>query len=165
MFVKDLKVGKDAEQKLMELLNGVGVKTGPVSVDNRKFWDLECEGFQDGDFGSFNDFTVEVKFDAYEQKSGNIAIELHNPKSDKPSGLGLTKATLWAHCLHDAIFLTATQKLRDYVDKTKPDRIIKRGGDGNAFIYLYKRIDLMPAIFKEVNGDGSNLISILLELL
>lgn len=159
-FLKDLKVGKGAEEALSQLLTKCGISNKPPEKENRKLWDLECacEFVAEG-------FTVEVKFDAYEKRSGNIAIELYNPKSGKESGLSATKADLWAHCLSDGIFLTATPKLRDYVDKTKPSRIIASGGDDNAYIYLYKREDIMPSIFLSVEEDGANLLKVLRELL
>ena len=42
---------------------------------------------------------VEVKNDLYAAKSGNIAIEVYNPHSNKKSGLSITKITLFYNAI------------------------------------------------------------------
>lgn len=159
-FVKDLRSGKAAEQQLSDLFNSLGIKTEAVSVDERQFYDLHSV-FPGGN----PSFTTEVKFDIYEKRSGNIAIEIWNPKKNAPSGLTLTKADIWAHILSDGIFLASTRKLRAYIDKNPPDRYINVGGDGNAALNLYHRDKILPSVFQEVGDGAEGVIDIIKGLL
>lgn len=100
-------------------------------------------------------FTIETKFDLYESLSGNIAIEFHNPKVGKPSGINATKADLWVHVVKDGTgyqaWVARVDKLKEYIRTHKPHRVIDRGGDNNASIYLYRRETLFPAVFRRID--------------
>ena len=99
-------------------------------------------------------FTIESKYDVYEAKSGNIAIEFFNPRSDKPTGIDATKADLWVHVLTNPTqaWVTKTGTLRRYIREIKPLRVIGCGGDSNASILLYERKKILPAIFHQLDG-------------
>ncbi len=86
--------------------------------------------------------TLEIKNDEYSKKSGNIAIEYRNCKSDKPSGIEATKADIWCHIFNDKPFIVRTDVLKQFIKDNKPIRIIKQGGDKNADMYLYKIEDI-----------------------
>lgn len=142
-FLKDLQSGQKGEQRLIDILTECGIEANAVGR-KQPLWDLECV------LGK-NQFTVEVKNDLYEAKSGNVAIEVHNCKSDKPSGLTRTKADLWCHILSEDVWIIKTDDLRSFVEKTKPLRKIKSGGDGNATLLLYPTTQIM-AVFTKVSG-------------
>jgi hypothetical protein len=96
--------------------------------------------------------TTEVKFDEYERKSGNVAIEVYNPRLGKPSGVTATKAFFWAHVLVDkVVWLTPVEKLREYLDNHAPGRIIDVGGDKNATLWLYPSCEILADAFFRVD--------------
>ena len=139
-FFNDLKRGKTAEQLLVQLLTDAGL---PSRADKqaRQQWDVIS------DFGK-DEITTEVKYDEYENRSGNVAIEVYNPRLGKPSGVTATEAFFWAHVLVDGVaWITPVSKLKKYVDKHAPERIIDRGGDNNACLWLYKSLDILPDAF------------------
>jgi hypothetical protein len=137
-FLNDLRVGKDAQEALKQKLLILGFAN--ISENNDIAYDLLAD-----------EIKIEVKFDKYEERSGNIAIEFFNTKSNKPSGITATKADLWCHILQKdgsyLIYLTSTVKLKDFIEKNKPFRIIESGGDGNASLLLFKTDIIIPAIF------------------
>ena len=88
---KDLAVGKMGEENFIKILKKGKVKAkSNEKKEDRSFYDIKAE------IGGKN-FTVEVKNDLYAAKSGNIAIEVYNPHSNKKSGLSITKSDLWVH--------------------------------------------------------------------
>ena len=87
--------------------------------------------------------TLEVKNDLYAVKSGNIAIEYNNCKSDKPSGLGITRADVWCHIIDNKPYVVTVKKLKTFVKENTPKRIVTQAGDGNADLYLYSVEDAM----------------------
>jgi hypothetical protein len=97
--------------------------------------------------------SVEVKFDEKERESGNIAIEVYNPKTDRPSGITITNATLWVVVLADlAVWVTTTDRLRRYIDHHPPVRIVDRAGDKNATLYLYESGVILSDIFIRIDN-------------
>jgi hypothetical protein len=104
---------------------------------------FECELNSDKKKKSYYDLiiigkgTLEIKNDLYAAKSGNVAIEYYNPKSDKPSGIAITQSDVWCHIIGGEIFVVKTQVLKHFVDTEAPKRVIKRAGDGNASLKLY----------------------------
>lgn len=99
-------------------------------------------------------FTVEVKFDEYASKSGNIAIEFYNPKTCKPSGIGITQADLWVQVLTNPLsaWATSVKRLKEYLHVNRPLRIICSGGDGNASLYLYRQDVILADVFQRIDG-------------
>jgi hypothetical protein len=97
-------------------------------------YDLEC-------FDNKKRFTCEVKFDRMAQSTGNIAIEMHNTRHDKPSGLSATKADIWVIVVmdgnHKVAFAINTDRLRRFVESNEPKKKVEYGGEENARIYLY----------------------------
>jgi len=83
-ILRDLSKGHEGENKVSEYLNQLGIDSW---INNEKgklsYYDI---GFK----LKAKEFTVEVKNDLYAKRSGNIAIEVFNPKTGKPSGLGIT---------------------------------------------------------------------------
>ena len=89
-------------------------------------------------------------------KTGNIAIELHNHNSNKPSGLSVTKADYWATILVDdyrvkSIHILPVSDLKKRVKEIiySGKGCIKMGGD-------FKASELALIPIKEIFGYESN---------
>ena len=149
-FKRDEAIGKIAENLVSRLMNGCGLETTPVSDVDRKYWDLRVDVPKEWLFKD-NHFTIEIKHDVYQARSGNIAIETWNSRKNEPAGIKMTKADLWAHVLSDSIWIARTGDLRNFIDYVKPIRIIEAAGDGNAFIYLYSSDEILESIFHRVD--------------
>lgn len=148
-FVSDRVKGENAEDSVAKILS--------CNWDVHKASDLENGPFSDWDLSvaqrdtGYEVFTVEVKYDEMEDATGNMAIEIYNPKSDKPSGLTATKADLWCHVLKGSIFITSVRRLKEFVRNNKPFKTVGKAGDGNAKIHLFKTDDIL-FIFNRIDG-------------
>ena len=147
-FVSDKLKGENAEDYVASILShywdvykASDLKSGAFSD-----WDLSAAQLETG----HEVFTVEVKYDEMQAKTGNIAIEIYNPRSGKPSGLTATKATLWCHALQGAIWITSVEKLKKFCEDTPPFKSFNSVGDGNASILLYKTEDILE-IFERID--------------
>ena len=161
-FPKDLRKGHEAEDFILALLVQAGLPAS--SNDNRKT-------FSDFDLtAEINNrpFTIEAKYDLFEKKSGNIAIEFFNPKSNQPTGIDATKADLWVHVLDKPMsaWVTNVATLRRYIRTHDPVRVVERGGDSNASMLLYKREVIFADIFYQLDGlSPQSVRNLLLKLL
>ncbi len=139
-MLNDLKIGKEGEEAVVKILESKGL---PAQISKGKFlyYDINC--YKDN-------FTLEVKNDIYAKKSGNIAIEVLNSKSNTASGLTATKANLWVHIACDVIYVANTEMLREYVNKNSPLKYIDAGGDDNATLLIYKMDNILqePLFFQ-----------------
>jgi hypothetical protein len=127
---RDLALGEVGEKRVIKLFNEAGIDSKKQPSKGR---------FSDYDVISLFElltFTTEVKYDIYALRSGNIAIEVFNPKIGQPSGLMATKADLWAH-VTDEVHLANVEGLKLWVENNSPKRVITAGGDDNATLYLY----------------------------
>ena len=146
-----MSIGDIAEQRIIDIFTPISTKVEKnIDRATRSHYDIEVVWTMID--GGAMVFTIEVKNDVYALKSGNIAVEMYNPKSAKESGLTATKADLWVFMVGDELWIANTQKLKEHVDKNKPFRIIDSGGDNNAYIYLYKKDILFPVVFHQING-------------
>lgn len=139
-FKSDLAEGKKGEQLVKEQFAKLGIDIVENTYKpNLKDYDLV--GFIDG-----RRFTVEVKYDIYAAKSGNIALEFYNPKKQQNSGISATKADLWCHITTNPLefWIANVTSLLQYTKQISPLRIINSGGDSNASLMLYKKI---PYVF------------------
>lgn len=149
---KDLEEGDVAERRLISMLQNAGLEAiKNAEKATRSFWDVEAILIDVENDATIAEFTIEVKNDVYAIRSGNIAIEIFNPKSNKNSGLSITKADLWAVQVGEEFWIARTEKLRKYTEEQKPHRHIPLGGDNNATILLYKREHILPSIFHRVD--------------
>tara|TARA_R100001509_G_scaffold162862_1_gene135664 strand:- start:969 stop:1472 length:504 start_codon:yes stop_codon:yes gene_type:complete len=148
-FISDKIKGEGAEDSVAKILSCLW--------DVHKASDLEKGAFSDWDLSvsqvgtGHKICTVEVKYDEMQSKTGNIAIEIYNPRSGKTSGLTATKANLWCHVLQDSVWITAVDKLKKFCDETPPFKSFNSVGDGNASILLYKTDDILT-IFERIDG-------------
>lgn len=148
-MLKDLYIGKQGENKVIGLLNDAKIKaTESLDKDTRKFYDI-IGVFENA--GASKEFYVEVKTDLYASRSGNIAIEVYNPKSGVPSGLTVTKAHLWAHIVNGEVWVTTVEALTNFTKDTSPFKIVSSGGDDNATILLYQIDTILPVIFQRID--------------
>jgi hypothetical protein len=155
--------GNRGEDFVRDVLSRAGVETEKnVAKDKRQLvqWDLK------GNCG--REFTVEVKYDMMAARTGNLAVEYFNVKQGKPSGIDATTADLWAYVLNDpkSCWLARTRDFREYVGANKPLRDVPCGGDDNAAIKLYRKDELLDAVFRRVDElDPWDLTSLLKTLL
>ena len=143
-FLKDLRAGKRGETIFLDML----AKHDIICQSNNSKVKSELSKF---DF-KIGAKTFEIKYDLYEAKSGNVAIEYFNPKLAKASGVNITEADFWVFVLSDgSIWLTRTSILKDYIsvlDKVKG--FVKNAincGDGNSCSYIYDRKIIFDNIF------------------
>lgn len=145
---RDLKRGDEGEQLVASFLSSFNIPFTFVEKSKREFYDI---------IATINGkkYTFEIKYDYYQKKSGNFAIEVHNTRQDKKSGLSITKSNFWIHILDDDhILLTKTTKLKKFCRENIPFKTIERAGDNNARVLLYKRAAIEP-IFVNVVGMGT----------
>lgn len=166
---KDLKIGADGEQLVLDIFNNMSFKTGK-NIKKDKLIDFDIWAglnIMDGDDVKLAYFTIEIKNDIYAERSGNIAIEFFNTNKCKASGISVTKANLWAHIIpNNGIYLTSVSKLTEYINNNTPLRTVFNAGDGNANIYLYPMDKILPAIFTKIdNLSCKKLKTILKQLL
>jgi hypothetical protein len=140
---KDMATGAVAEVRVVNVLCALGY-AARLNDDKSQRW------YYDIEVGSPPTFTLEVKHDIYAHRSGNIAIETFNPKSGKPSGLGVTQSTLWCHVI-DKIYVGRTSDLRHHIETVPPKRLIAAGGDNNATLYLYEKDEIVASVFRELS--------------
>lgn len=162
-FVKDVRVGRVAERLIVDLFKRSNIRADlNQSTSKTRLAEWDVQAYFEG-----KTFLVESKYDIYEQKSGNIAVEYYNPRSAKPSGLYVTKANLWAFVLADnSVWITRVKDLKAYFETMPALRDIACGGDGNAAMRLYRRDDIFGAIFQRIDGlTPEQLRSVLEELL
>lgn len=146
---KAMNEGNVGEAVVITLLTKLGVFA--VKNDNydlRYDYDLLCR-YED------REFTIEVKWDKYAGRSRNLAVETHNTRSDKPSGIMVTCADLWVQIVgtEKDVNIVNTQKLKNFIRDETPHRIIESGGDANARLYLYKFDHILP-IFRKLSLDN-----------
>jgi hypothetical protein len=146
-FLSDVAHGKLGERLFSDLLVQAGINVTKVS--GRKIqieWDVQSElyGLQ---------FSVEVKCDFREAKTGNVAIEYYNPKAKKLSGISATTAELWVIVLQapTTIWVAAVTDVRRYMKQEKCERTILCGGDKNASFKLYNRCKIFQAVFHRID--------------
>jgi len=147
-FKKDLKLGKTGEEEVIKLLEQHKIKC-KINEDKKTRIYHDIVGST-----KKGEFSIEVKYDEYCAKSGNIAIEYYNSSKEQESGIDITSATFWAHLTPNQskieIWITPVSFLKLFIKENKPLRTITNAGDGNASIYLYKKNIIMPAIFYNV---------------
>jgi len=147
-FLRDLADGGVGEDRVIAFFKACGWptdKVDPADKNTRRYYDLEVA------IPSVLTFTTEVKYDKYEARSGNVAIEIWNPKLNQPSGLNITKADFWCHVLQDSAWITSVETLKGFTEANKPFRYIECGGDDNSTMLLYRRDDVLPVIFNQMD--------------
>lgn len=154
-FVNSLIQGTNGEQLVLSLFHSHDIV---AEIINEKYYDIAFT------LGEDDWRHVEVKNDIMAEKTGNLAIEIYNPKSNIKSGLSLTKAEIWATVLDSGIYFVATKQLKTFTKKEKPVKDISCGGDDNAKLLLYKKDHILPIFCKVDNLDKDAFICLLRKL-
>lgn len=162
-FLRDLQKGKQGEGRAAEVFEAAGFVTEPAPP--KASYDLMI-AFSAGRPA----VPVEVKHDMWEQRSGNVAVEYYNPKSDKPSGISTTVSSLWVFVLaDDSVWACRTQDLLRHHNKgaqgTGFVRDLPVCGDGNSSSTLYERNALFNTLFFRLDDLSSSEVADLLEVL
>lgn len=165
-FVKDRSAGDRGEQALLSLLAAAGLAAGKNPAedkDGKARYDLwiDLPGRR---------ITAEVKFDRWECRSNNVALEYRNPRSDKPSGITATRADLWVFCLTDgSVWCCRTTDLKRHWRKGPAGLGFVRDmavcGDGNSSSCLYERVALFDTMFFRLDILERPELTALLEVL
>ena len=114
---RDLLIGREAENRVVGLYNSLGfvsylntdkqLKSLYDIVSFAATWELMTLA---SDYNIDNppphrhSFTTEVKYDIRSLQTGNIAIEIYNPKTETDSGLNITEANIWCHISNHMYF-------------------------------------------------------------
>ncbi len=156
-FKKDLSLGKKAEMIVQQLFNKH--KVLQCTKSTTKDYDLDL-GHQ------LNNFKVEIKFDLMSQRTGNIAIEYWNSKSNKPSGILATNSDFYVFVLPDgeeySVWLTKTKTLVDYFTHNSGIRDV-HGGDNNSHMRLYSKDDILNIFTRIDNLNTFNILELINE--
>ncbi len=162
-ILKDIAEGESAEQRLISLLRNAGLEAiKNTDTATRKFWDVEAILIEIVSDATIAEFTIEVKNDKYALRSGNIAIEIFNPKSNMESGLTVTKANIWATMVGEEFWICNTEALRTFVNEEAPFKIIDKGGDNNSTMMLYKKEHIFT-IFQRIDDKDAAAIREIIE--
>jgi hypothetical protein len=147
-FRRDLALGNQGEAAVQKILQEGGIRC--AQTDGRNY-DLEA-------FLDEKTFKIEVKYDLYAARSGNIAIEFWNPKSGKASGVKATVADLWAHVITKpaSVWVAKVDKLKTFVETVKPHKVIACGGDDNASLFLYRQDVICEQLFVRIDELKGN---------
>lgn len=147
-FLRDLDAGTKGEKIVMELFaqHGLPCSKTPNYDFHKDNWDLQVEL-------ACKPVWLEVKYDLYSGKSGNVAIELYNPKRCCKSGLTSTEAHLWIHILTNphSVMIANVGKLKKFCVDNAPHKLVSCGGDDNSTMYLY-RIDVIQQVFERIDN-------------
>jgi|LULG01.1.fsa_nt_gb hypothetical protein len=156
------KKGEDFAKKVLEGFDILCEKN--EDYDKRYDYDLVCE--MNG-----RRFTIEVKFDDKSSSTGNLYIEYHNSKADKPSGVTVTKSDLWIQVLPEesglkTVWVTSVKSLRDFMEKVEPYKRIAFGGDKNSAGYVYTKEAILNNLFLRIdNLDKKSVLKLIKEML
>jgi hypothetical protein len=150
-FQKGIK-GEERAKGVLELLD-IRCEINE-DYDKRYDYDLSCKMGR-------KKFTIEVKFDDKSSATGNIYIEYHNSKADKPSGVAVTKANLWIHVLPEndgskAVWISSVSSLREFMKEVEPHKKVAFGGDNNSAGYVYTKESILKKLFKRIDSLEKN---------
>lgn len=140
-FLRDLDRSKGAVNALMEHYKTEGYTVGElVGKEKQKTGDFWYRLLPEHD-----DVCVEVKFDMYAKRSGNLCFEMSN--GSKETGIMITKADKVCYVVPSediyTVFVFDPEKLRTYIQD--PVKVkIKNGGDKKKFVLaLAKMTDIV----------------------
>ncbi len=149
-YLTDLSKGHKAEEYIRQLFAAAGIKSELNASRKKKdllAWDIEAtlDKVQ---------FYVECKYDLYEARSGNVAIEYFNVKTATDSGLMATSADIWCHVLDKPMtaWVCRVSDLKEYFHKKPCHRNIPCGGDDNSSMKLYVRERIFGDIFTQIDN-------------
>lgn len=146
-FKRTFAEGREGEEAITRALSGVGftVERAPLREKTR---DLDVRGHGLA-------FSLEVKRDLWQTRTGNLALEYRNPNTGEPSGVLATRADLFAFVLggapYSGVWVARSGSVRSFFFSQPFLKDIHRGGDGNASFRLYRDSHLL-SIFRRLDG-------------
>jgi len=149
-MLPQFNIGKSAEEYVRFILQNSGYSC-ELNKEHGKLIEFDMTVQMDE-----LDFKVECKYDLMARKTKNLAIEYHNSRQDKPSGITATTSDIWVQVIpfaNDEIHAYAinTQKLLEFTEKTEPYKHFTAAGDGNACLKIYKIDHILP-LFKRFDN-------------
>lgn len=155
-------LGKSGEEYIRFLLQNCGF-TCELNKEHGKLIEYDMSIIMDK-----LSFTAEVKYDAMARKTRNLAIEYHNSRQDKPSGIYATTADVWIQIIpfpDDIVHAYAvnTKKLIKFTEDNEPHKHFVAAGDGNASLRIYKMVDILPIFSRFDNITNPSLMKSLFE--
>lgn len=154
-FRRDLAASHEAVHAIVDKLTDEGLIARELPKEEQEFGDIGVLNAQGAE-----DF-IEVKYDLYAKKSGNLCFEMSNGK--KPTGIMTTKAHEVYYVVPNGtgknVFVFETSALRAYIQQPQ-NVIIKKGGDRKRFdlalVPIQKILDdnLPSSTFKIENSDA-----------
>ena len=153
--------GRVGEEFTKKTLEDCGIQCSKNDDYNKRYdYDLVCKMGR-------KKFTIEVKYDYKSEETGNIAIEHHNSKVDRPSGITATKADLWVYILgtgkNISAWVVKSSALKAFLEKVSPFKEIAYGGDNNAALYIYKKDDILERLFVRMDDLKENELKALIK--
>jgi hypothetical protein len=135
----------------MQYLESCNIAT-EKSVGKQSFWDVKGEISFENTLDQIVFF--EVKFDLMSSSTGNLAIEFWNPKSNKESGILITRSDFWIFAFNNPIelWICEVSFLKEYMNENKAKRIVNVAGDRNASLALYCRDKLCDEVFIRIDN-------------
>lgn len=147
-FAKDIKIGQEGESRVIEVLGEAGLHC----IRNSGREHSVLKGHDLAFWFHPRERLLEVKYDIYESKSGNVALEYYNPRTRTPSGINATNSDIWVFVLKGgAVWACRTDDLRKHFKEQPFYRDIGCGGDDNASMKLYKREQLFGPLFIQID--------------
>jgi hypothetical protein len=150
-FAQSNAYGRNGEKLVLSVLqkNGFTASVNEVK-ENRSFYDIIVQ------LSPRKKIYIESKFDMMCCQTGNVAVEYHNCKADKPSGINITKADIYSYTILDmgnpTLWFANVNKLKDFLKTVPPFKTINKAGDGNASLYLYKYEVILDAVFERMEN-------------
>jgi hypothetical protein len=146
-FALDLAKGKKFERLLVEFLKDCGFNPKLNEVESEySHYDVTIDNPK---------LSFEMKADLFYSLSKNIAIEYHNSKLDKPSGIIASKADWWVHGIYHTgkptLYFAKRLELIQFMRDNPPHKHIIGGGDKNSNMYIYKEKDILGKILVNLN--------------
>lgn len=149
-YKKSLADGKFAENLLRRLLDNAGLPNGSnPTKDSSGLLAYDVQAL----LGERR-VTFEVKYDKMASKTGNVAVEYRNTKKNKPSGILATRADFWVFVFAGPVevHVASVAALLEYFHSDARFRDITCGGDDNSAMKLYRRDQILPAVFRRLDA-------------
>lgn len=131
-FLKDLKTGQAAEDKVKDYFSAKGYK---VSKNKSK----DYKTLKKFDL-TINNIQVEVKNDIMAQRTGNLALEFEC--SNKPSGISTSTSPIWIYIIGKELLIFPLKVLKFLFNQKSYSRIVSGGDKKRAKLALFKLSDL-----------------------
>ena len=144
-FVSARSLGNHGQERFLDIVREVGLeykKNSHKKVKELAKWDI-----------SIGAITFEIKTDIRHKQTGNIAVEIYNPKTRKLSGVFTSEADYWVYVLEDIWTIKRPQLLE--LALFEQGRVIRAigNGRGNASVKLFSK-EVLHDHFSRLTPDS-----------